>query len=101
VRTHTIKAIIERLLEDEEVDWGEDDDRDEGWLSWVTRRWRKSAQGIENHKKRDVPKAHIEDDCIDCFKWEFGDFKIPDGGDEGDDDDDDIPEPPDPGWYNT
>ncbi|KAF9448883.1 alpha/beta-hydrolase [Macrolepiota fuliginosa MF-IS2] len=100
VRTHTIKAIIERLLEDEEVDWGEDDDDSGGWLSWITRRWRKNVKSFENHK-RDVPEAHIEDDCIDCFKWEFGDFKIPDGGGGGDDDDDDIPEPPDQDWHNA
>jgi len=22
----------------------------------------------------DVPKAIIEEECIDCYKWEFGDY---------------------------
>ncbi|OCB90067.1 alpha/beta-hydrolase [Sanghuangporus baumii] len=45
VRTHTIKTVIERLLS---VPW---------------------APAIE--QGREVPKPQREEDCIDCFKWEF------------------------------
>ncbi|EKM82470.1 hypothetical protein AGABI1DRAFT_34300 [Agaricus bisporus var. burnettii JB137-S8] len=68
VRTHVIKVVIKRLLED--VD------------------------------RREVPQAKAEEDCTDCFKWEFGDFKVPgDDDDDNDDDGDDIPEPPDPNEF--
>ncbi|KAH7926631.1 alpha/beta-hydrolase [Leucogyrophana mollusca] len=29
----------------------------------------------EGGEERDVPKAKEEEDCVDCFKWEFGDYK--------------------------
>jgi hypothetical protein len=72
VRTHPIKAIITRLLEDEEVDWGDDDD-DDGTdnLDWWTRFRRKLSWGKKDgehdlfgEKRRDVPKATIEGDCV-------------------------------------
>ncbi|KXN91509.1 Putative lipase ATG15 [Leucoagaricus sp. SymC.cos] len=109
VRTHMIKAVITRLLEDEEVDWGDDDDDDESiiflslWdrlkkkLMW----WKKvgSVFWIEERKHRNVPKAKVEEDCVDCYKWNFGDYELLDDDDnDGDGDDDHIPEPPDPNW---
>ncbi|KAH9981326.1 Alpha/Beta hydrolase protein [Lactifluus volemus] len=48
VKNHPIKSLILSVLE-----------RDEKW-------------GVED---RDVPLAVEEVDCIDCYKWEFGDFK--------------------------
>ncbi|TFK63238.1 alpha/beta-hydrolase [Pluteus cervinus] len=48
VRTHIIKDVIHRLLELEDIDWGDG---------------------------RDVPLAQEEEDCVDCWKWEFGEFK--------------------------
>jgi len=47
VKKHTIKELISHVLESDQ-EW------EEG---------------------RDVPLAIEEDDCIDCYKWEFGDFK--------------------------
>lgn len=79
VRTHVIKAVITRLLEDEEVDWGEpsedddnsDDDEDEDWWNWIKRKLRfggKKKSGIEGlggeRKRREVPAATIEEDCV-------------------------------------
>ncbi|KAH0584633.1 Putative lipase ATG15 [Termitomyces sp. J132] len=47
VSTHPIKFIIEKLLNE---DWD-------------------SENGLE------VPVAEAEKDCVDCFSWEYGDFK--------------------------
>ncbi|EIM89998.1 alpha/beta-hydrolase [Stereum hirsutum FP-91666 SS1] len=47
VRTHPIKQVITRVIELEE--------------SW--------------EDGREVPVAREEVDCVDCYKWEFGDFK--------------------------
>jgi len=47
VRNHVIKGVIMQVLEAEE-EW---------------------------EKGRQVPLAREEEDCIDCYKWEFGDFK--------------------------
>ncbi|KAI9466174.1 alpha/beta-hydrolase [Lactarius psammicola] len=47
VQSHPIKEVILRVLEDDQQ-WGEG---------------------------RDVPLAVEEVDCIDCYKWEFGEFK--------------------------
>ncbi|KAF8638810.1 hypothetical protein AX17_001868 [Amanita inopinata Kibby_2008] len=47
VRTHTIKAVIERLLG---ADW-------------------------DPKNGKQVPVAEAEEDCMDCFNWEFGEFK--------------------------
>ncbi|KAJ7449961.1 alpha/beta-hydrolase [Mycena latifolia] len=47
VRKHVIKDVITKILEVEGVEW------EEG---------------------RSVPLAREESDCVDCYKWEFGDF---------------------------
>ncbi|KAG1731183.1 Alpha/Beta hydrolase protein [Suillus paluster] len=47
VRTHSIVQIIDRLL-------GEDWTQEEG---------------------RTVPEAKADEDCVDCYDWEFGSFK--------------------------
>jgi len=47
VQSHPIKEFILRVLESDQQ-WEED---------------------------RDVPLAVEEVDCIDCYKWEFGEFK--------------------------
>ncbi|OAX32964.1 alpha/beta-hydrolase [Rhizopogon vinicolor AM-OR11-026] len=49
VRTHSIVQIVERLLQD---DWIE-----------------------EGQEGRTVPEAKPDVDCVDCYNWEFGDFK--------------------------
>ncbi|PSR83083.1 hypothetical protein PHLCEN_2v5887 [Hermanssonia centrifuga] len=54
VRNHVIRTVILDVIERDMADgWEEDFD---GFL-------------------REVPKARVEEDCIDCYKWEFGDFK--------------------------
>ncbi|OCH93397.1 alpha/beta-hydrolase [Obba rivulosa] len=54
VRTHTIKNVIMNVIE-AKVKGGWEDD--------------------ENGVHRDVPAAREEEDCVDCFKWEFGNFE--------------------------
>ncbi|KAI0797643.1 Alpha/Beta hydrolase protein [Abortiporus biennis] len=58
VRKHVIRDVIMKVVEvDLEGGWDED----------------------EEGNVRDVPMAWVEEDCVDCFKWEFGDFKDKDG----------------------
>ncbi|KAE9399288.1 alpha/beta-hydrolase [Gymnopus androsaceus JB14] len=47
-RTHSIKEVITKVLE---------------------------ADGVEWEDGREVPEAKEEIGCVDCYKWEFGDFK--------------------------
>ncbi|KAI0333517.1 alpha/beta-hydrolase [Cubamyces sp. BRFM 1775] len=54
IRKHVIKEVITNVIE-AEVEGGWEEDVDGSW--------------------RDVPVARAEEDCIDCYKWEFGDFK--------------------------
>lgn len=49
VRRHPIKEVITKVIEAADVEW------EDG---------------------RDVPAAVEEADCMDCYKWEFGDFKL-------------------------
>ncbi|KAI0082845.1 alpha/beta-hydrolase [Panus rudis PR-1116 ss-1] len=51
VRKHSIKEVILSVIEGEMPENGWDEDG------------------------HDVPPAEAEEDCVDCFKWEFGDFK--------------------------
>ncbi|KAH9945879.1 alpha/beta-hydrolase [Epithele typhae] len=60
VRKHVIKEVITHVIE-ADVEWVGDD-------------------GVA----REVPEARVEEDCIDCFKWEFGDFKDDDRDHPGD-----------------
>ncbi|KAI0780663.1 alpha/beta-hydrolase [Trametes elegans] len=51
IRKHVIKEVITHVIEAEMEDgWGEDE-------------------------FREVPVARVEEDCIDCYKWEFGEYK--------------------------
>ncbi|KAH9901544.1 alpha/beta-hydrolase [Cubamyces lactineus] len=54
IRKHVIKEVITNVIEAEVED---------GWEEDVDGSW------------REVPVARAEEDCIDCYKWEFGDFK--------------------------
>ncbi|KAF8912078.1 Alpha/Beta hydrolase protein [Gymnopilus junonius] len=83
VRKHPIKEVVTKVLEGE-IDWDEEDekDEDEELLGWHRKRKGKGTgkdegdKGEKKHKgKRKVPKVIIEEDCVDCYKWEFGDFK--------------------------
>ncbi|KAL6305303.1 alpha/beta-hydrolase [Sparassis latifolia] len=53
VATHRIAQVITKVIEA---------DLDSGWVG---------EDGIE----REVPIAREEVDCVDCYKWEFGDYK--------------------------
>jgi len=48
--THPIKVYIEKVLANEGP-WPDEDE------------------------EREVPLARAEEDCVDCYKWEFGDFQ--------------------------
>jgi len=91
VRKHVIKEVVHNILEGD-VWWGEDDEVDrvdeiEGYLEapgpfgWDKSGKKRKKGDDEKRKKkrpagqRNVPKAITEDDCVDCFKWEFGSFK--------------------------
>ncbi|KAG5642884.1 hypothetical protein DXG03_001926 [Asterophora parasitica] len=51
-RRHVIREVITKVIEAEDVEW------EDG---------------------REVPLAREEVDCVDCFKWEFGNYKDEDG----------------------
>lgn len=51
IRLHGIRQIVEKLLAE---DW---------------------EPPIEGAVGREVPEFSDEDDCVDCFAWEFGDFQ--------------------------
>lgn len=55
LRKHVIKEVILEVL-----------DLEDGWPDEDGNEW-------------DVPVAREEEDCVDCFKWEFGDYKDKDG----------------------
>ncbi|OSD02145.1 alpha/beta-hydrolase [Trametes coccinea BRFM310] len=48
---HGIQAVIEGILSRDDVDWSEDG------------------------KNSSVPAFTSEEDCVDCFNWEFGDYR--------------------------
>ncbi|KDQ50269.1 hypothetical protein JAAARDRAFT_42266 [Jaapia argillacea MUCL 33604] len=58
VRTHPIRVVIERLLAE---DW-EPAPKD-------------GKEGDERGKGKQVPEPIEEEDCVDCFNWEYGEFK--------------------------
>ncbi|KAH9927261.1 alpha/beta-hydrolase [Fomitopsis serialis] len=55
IRTHGIRVIVEKLLAS---DWGGGGDGDD-----------------KNGTHKAVPDLIDEEDCIDCFNWEFGDYR--------------------------
>ncbi|RDB19292.1 putative lipase ATG15 [Hypsizygus marmoreus] len=57
VQGHPIKFVIERVLNE---DWEGGDGEGEG-----------EGKG----KGREVPEAVEEEDCVDCFSWEFGEYR--------------------------
>jgi len=80
VRHHVIREVVTDVL-GADVWWGDDEDADEGVrlgrgdMAEVNLvRGTSGKGGVDNNNKRNVPKAIIEEGCIDCYKWEFGDF---------------------------
>ncbi|KAI0807737.1 alpha/beta-hydrolase [Fomes fomentarius] len=61
IRKHIIKEVITHVIEAEPEDG-----------------WEEDAEGV----RREVPVARAEEGCLDCYKWEFGDFKDGDGDDD-------------------
>jgi putative lipase involved disintegration of autophagic bodies len=51
IRTHGIAVIVERLLAE---DWD---------------------PAVNGGQGREVPEFYDEEDCVDCFSWEYGKFK--------------------------
>jgi len=51
IRTHGIKVVIEKLLAED---------------------WEPGEDGAEGQQ---VPAMVDEDDCVDCFNWEYGEYK--------------------------
>jgi len=51
IRTHGIRVIVEKLLADD----------------WNTL--------IGHNETKEVPDFDNDDDCVDCYNWEFGDYK--------------------------
>ncbi|PPQ91405.1 hypothetical protein CVT25_014293 [Psilocybe cyanescens] len=84
VRKHVIREVVTKVLEGD-VWWGDDDDEEEDQDEddWIIIKWGQKKKGKTRHDenkkrregKRTVPKPFIEEDCVECFKWEFGDFK--------------------------
>ncbi|KAH9484457.1 Putative lipase ATG15 [Psilocybe cubensis] len=88
VRKHVIREVVTKVLEGD-VWWGEDDDEPDGNPEdgqddedddWTIIKSFKNKKGKHKDKKgregpSPVPKPFIEEDCVECFKWEFGDFK--------------------------
>jgi lipase ATG15 len=68
VRKHIIKTIVRDVLEGG-VWWG-DDDEEEGRDDTLLDGWHWNRR----KEKWVVPKPIIESECVDCYKWEFGDF---------------------------
>ncbi|CAK5264678.1 unnamed protein product [Mycena citricolor] len=54
LRTHVIKRVITEVLEGNDIEW---------------------------EPGRSVPQAKADTDCVDCFKWDFGEFGPGDGED--------------------
>ncbi|KZT70378.1 alpha/beta-hydrolase [Daedalea quercina L-15889] len=54
VRTHGIRVIVEKLLASD-WDGGDGDDK--------------------NGTHKDVPDFYDEEDCVDCYSWEYGDYR--------------------------
>ncbi|PPR01090.1 hypothetical protein CVT26_015996 [Gymnopilus dilepis] len=71
VRKHPIREVVTKVLEGD-IDWAEEDIEspfNKGKRLWSNLKKHASVSG------RRVPMPIIEEDCVDCYKWEFGDFK--------------------------
>lgn len=54
-----------------------DDDDVEAWWGWGRRGRKKEREEKDDpewEKHGGVPKAIYEEDCVDCYKWEFGEW---------------------------
>lgn len=82
IRTHGIVSIIDKVLKE---DWdvkalAEPSSSDlQPFGLWGRRKRPPSpppqAGKAENRTESNVPLPTVEDNCLDCFRWEFGDFK--------------------------
>ncbi|KAL7420024.1 putative lipase atg15 [Cryptotrichosporon argae] len=104
VRTHRIGEIIDKVLADP---WPVNDTHTahdkrhtrygaQSWWGWGRRGKNRKGGGDGDSDDDDddddggwekhggVPKALAEDDCVDCFRWEFGEWDKKDEGMGGD-----------------
>lgn len=78
IRTHGIVVVIEQILS---ADWSERTGKTGAKKGW----WGRKGQGtiLESDSGRvrlledervEVPDPKPEDDCVECYAWEFGDY---------------------------
>ncbi|RDB22165.1 putative lipase ATG15 [Hypsizygus marmoreus] len=77
VRRHVIREVIRKVLEGVEEGWGEEEGEEEEGDGDGDGEDGGGEEG-ERERERDVPRAKVEEGCVDCYKWEFGPFKDPD-----------------------
>ncbi|CCO30398.1 Putative lipase ATG15 [Rhizoctonia solani AG-1 IB] len=82
IRTHGIVVIIEQLLA---ADWSERIGKSNGKKRWWGRKpqgllelpaFSRLVEGIDTslEDRVEVPAPKPEDDCVECYAWEFGDY---------------------------
>ncbi|KAF8515529.1 Alpha/Beta hydrolase protein [Gautieria morchelliformis] len=81
IRSHPIEVVIDMLEEKHNWD-SEPDDGDE--MESATGAASKHMRSEQKYKKSDEGKSHLpvpiaepEEDCVECYKWEYGDFLDP------------------------
>ncbi|KAF9532216.1 Alpha/Beta hydrolase protein [Crepidotus variabilis] len=79
VRKHIIKSVVTEVLEGGTW-WGRvprnEGDSSKGATKFgIGKRKNKKGEEEEREGEGNVPKPIIETNCVDCYKWEFGDFK--------------------------
>ncbi|KAF8602716.1 alpha/beta-hydrolase [Ceratobasidium sp. AG-I] len=77
VRTHGIVVVIEQLLN---ADWSDRIGKKETNKGWSGRKGQgmitesdERLPGLEE-ERIEVPSPKSEDDCVECYVWEFGDY---------------------------
>ncbi|KAF8802959.1 alpha/beta-hydrolase [Phlegmacium glaucopus] len=79
VRNHGIKVIVDQLLADDS-EWSTKDEGTQGDLSMFNWGW--GRKKLPRNATDEVPLAKsavevegAEGECVDCFNWEYGNFK--------------------------
>lgn len=81
IRTHGIVVVIEQLLN---ADWSDRTGKTGTKKGWWGRKGQglvlepgiQSAKNVEGflEDKIEVPAPKREEDCVECYTWEFGDY---------------------------
>jgi lipase ATG15 len=70
IKAHFIATVIEELLDE---DWSTKVRKArKGWMPWPG--WWGSKGNGKDVERIEVPTPTSEEDCMECFNWEFGDF---------------------------